>query len=444
VTTLKRYPAYKDSGIDWLGEIPEHWDAGNIRRFAQMRTGHTPSRSRDEYWQDCYIPWFTLADVWQLRQGQTFLGETNGLISRIGLENSAAELLPAGTVVLSRTASVGFSGIMPRPMATSQDFWNWVCGPRLQPKFLWYQFLAMRPHFGFLVQGSTHKTIYQADAAALSIAAPEVKEQDALVDYLDRETAEIDAFIADQEQLIDLLIERHAATIRHAVTSGLDPTVPMKDSGVEWLGKVPAHWSVTRVSRFFSVVLGKMLDVGKTPSSNATVLPYVRAANIQEVGLDLNSVNEMPFSPTEARILDIRRGDLLVVEGGAVGLNTHIDADMTGWSFQKTVNRVRAISDGSTRFLGFSLDALRRDGVIDMLSNKSTIAHLTAEKLERVVIAFPPASEQIEIAEHLHGAAMEIDAAIVDAGQAIALSRERRAALISAAVTGKIDVRDAA
>ena len=187
-----------------------------------------------------------------------------------------------------------------------------------------------------------------------------------------------------------------------------------------------------------------MLDVGKTPSSDATVLPYVRAANIQEAGLDLTSVNEMPFSPAEARILDVRRGDLLVVEGGAVGLNTHIDADMTGWSFQKTVNRVRAISDGSTRFLGFSLDALRRDGVIDMLSNKSTIAHLTAEKLERIVIAFPPASEQIEIAEHLQGAAKDIDAAIADAREAIALSRERRAALISAAVTGKIDVRGAA
>lgn len=110
----------KPSGIEWLGVIPAHWEAGNIRRFAQMKTGHTPSRSNPEYWDNCTIPWFTLADVWQLRDGtRWYLEETAEKISEFGLANSAAELLPAGTVVFSRTASIGFSGIMPEPMATS-------------------------------------------------------------------------------------------------------------------------------------------------------------------------------------------------------------------------------------------------------------------------------------------------------------------------------------
>ncbi len=274
---------------------------------------------------------------------------------------------------------------------------------------------------------------------------PPAEAQIEIANYLDRETAEIDAFIADQEELIRLLTERRAATISHAVTKGLDPTAPMKDSGVEWLGQVPRHWSVTRVSRYFSVVLGKMLDAGKVASVDATVLPYVRAANIQESGLDLKSVNEMPFTRAEVRSLDIRQEDLLVVEGGAVGVNVHLAAGMPGWGFQKTVNRVRSSSRaGSTRFLGFALDSLRWNGVIDMLSNKSTIAHLTAEKLERILLAFPPADEQARIVRHIEKAIAEVDSAAGDAREAIALSRERRAALISAAVTGKIDVRESA
>lgn len=212
----------KYSGVEWLGEIPAHWIAGNIRRFADMRTGHTPSRSRDEYWVDCHIPWFTLADVWQLRAGATYLGDTASQISELGLENSAAELLPSGTVVLSRTASVGFPGIMPRPMATSQDYWNWICKSDLIPKFLWYQFLAMRPHFGSLVHGSTHKTIYQADAAALKISVPPVEEQSSIVAQLDRELEELDAAIGDAREAVALSRERRAALISAAVTGKID------------------------------------------------------------------------------------------------------------------------------------------------------------------------------------------------------------------------------
>ncbi|MFD5330186.1 restriction endonuclease subunit S, partial [Streptomyces sp. NPDC127092] len=127
----------RSSGLFWTAEVPQHWTVANIRKFATMKTGHTPSRSKPEYWVDCTIPWFTLADVWQLRDGrQTYLGETSNLISKAGLANSSAELLPAGTVVLSRTASVGFSGIMPVEMATSQDFWNWIPGDRLTAEYL--------------------------------------------------------------------------------------------------------------------------------------------------------------------------------------------------------------------------------------------------------------------------------------------------------------------
>lgn len=213
----------KESGIDWLGEIPAHWVGGNIRRFATMRTGHTPSRSNDEYWENCDIPWFTLADVWQLRDGtRTYLGETKEKVSAMGVANSAAELLPAGTVVFSRTASIGYSGIMPVPMATSQDFWNWVCGPKLKAKYLLYLFRSMKQEFAKLTSGSTHKTIYQPMAAGLGICVPPLDEQAAVVQLLDEKLDAIDSVVERIRESVQRLAEYRSSLVTAAITGKLD------------------------------------------------------------------------------------------------------------------------------------------------------------------------------------------------------------------------------
>ena len=209
----------KPTGIDWLGDIPEHWETGNIRRFAQMRTGHTPSRTNHEYWDNCTIPWFTLADVWQLRDGtKWYLNETAEKISEIGLANSAAELLPARTVVFSRTASVGYSGIMPQEMATSQDFWNWVCGPRLLPVYLLLLFRSMAQKFEESTSGSTHKTIYQGIAAGLEICVAPADEQKSIASFVFERTAETDCVANKVRISIDQLSEYRSALITAAVT----------------------------------------------------------------------------------------------------------------------------------------------------------------------------------------------------------------------------------
>lgn len=220
---LKPGVAQAPSGIQWMGDVPAHWEVARLRHHATMKTGHTPSRQKPEFWENTHIPWFTLADVWQLRSGrQIYLGETAGKISSIGLANSAAELLPAGTVILSRTASVGFSGIMPIPMATSQDFWNWICGPRLIPEFLAFVFRAMKPYFDFLMMGSTHQTIYQADAAALQVPLPPVDEQNEIVEALKIRTRAVDSLIDKSTEMIETLREYRSALITNAVTGKID------------------------------------------------------------------------------------------------------------------------------------------------------------------------------------------------------------------------------
>ena len=280
--------------------------------------------------------------------------------------------------------------------------------------------------------------------AELPLPVPPVDEQRAIADYLDRETAQIDAFIAKNEELITLLTERRGAVIARAVLRGLDASAELRDSGVTWLGEVPSHWRVSRLSRWFEVTLGKMLDEAKFAGTVGDVLPYVRASNIKAERLDLSDVNSMPFTPSEQVKFSLRNGDLVVVEGGSIGVNAPIEEDMHGWGFQKTVNRVRAIRGDLTRFLGYQIDVIREAGVLNMVTNVSTIQHLTAEKLERIVVAMPPIEEQEAIVSHIRRATSAIDRAVETAEEGVRLARERRAALISAAVTGKIDVGVAA
>ncbi|WP_323158059.1 restriction endonuclease subunit S [Pseudomonas fulva] len=213
----------KDSGVEWLGEVPEHWNVLQLRHTARLESGHTPSRSKPEYWVDCTIPWFTLADVWQVRSGeQKYVSETSEKVSQLGLENSSARLLPAGSVFLSRTASVGFPGIMAVDMATSQDFAVWTCTSELFNEYLYYVLLGMKPDFDRLMMGSTHKTIYMPDIEAIRLALPPLDEQRGIVSALSGQLGRFKIVINKTERSIELLKERRSALITAAVTGQID------------------------------------------------------------------------------------------------------------------------------------------------------------------------------------------------------------------------------
>lgn len=211
----------KDSGIEWIGEIPEHWGAGKLLRHARLESGHTPSKLHPEWWleDECIIPWVTTQDIHRFRDGRiTSIDDTELHVSQIGLDNSSARWLPAGTVALSRTASVGFSIVLARSMASSQDFADWVPDEFLDSFYLLYSLRSMDLVFRQLQMGSTHKTIYMPDIRKLEIAYPPLEEQHAIVAYLDTKTAEIDALIADKRTLIDKLREYRKSLISEAVT----------------------------------------------------------------------------------------------------------------------------------------------------------------------------------------------------------------------------------
>lgn len=211
-----------DSGSDWLGRIPAHWRVKRLKYTARLESGHTPSRTKPELWENCNTPWVTLNDVGYL-EAHEFVEETLNLISRDGLAASSARVLPTGTVVLSRDATVGRCGILARPMATSQHFVNWICSPELRPRYLWLLFrTAMQPYFDSLTSGATLRTIGMPDVKALKVPVPPLREQDEIVAEAGRVRLQANrAMILLQNQLA-FLQERRQALITAAVTGELD------------------------------------------------------------------------------------------------------------------------------------------------------------------------------------------------------------------------------
>lgn len=441
--SFRPYPNYKDSGVEWLGQVPAGWRVGPIRRFARLESGHTPSRSHPEYWQNCTVPWFTLADVWQIREhGATRVYETKERISELGLANSAARLLPAGTVMLSRTASVGLSAIMGIPMATTQDFANWVCGPELRPEFLLYVMRAMAGEFERLKMGSTHNTIYMPDIQSLRIGLPSVQEQQQIERCLDVETAGIDRLISEQQRLIALLKEKRQAVISHAVTNGLNPDAPMKPSGIDWLGNVPGHWTVRPLKHVARVGNGSTPSRDQPTYWTEGTYPWLNSAVVNQ-----DRVHQAEQFVTERALAECHLPQVtppavligLTGQGPTRGkastllieatVSQHL-AFLKPTSEQISVRWLRHVLDAA-------YDALRDDSG----GGGSTKGAITCEQIGNFKVPLPPVDEQTAILSVLDWVPGRIDALGAQCERVIGLLQERRTALISAAVTGQIDVR---
>jgi type I restriction enzyme, S subunit len=214
---------HANSSLPWLLSYPKDWRSAKLTLVARLGTGHTPSREHPEWWIDCSIPWVTTGEVRQIRNDRIeYLYETREKVSALGVANSSATVHPAGTVVLSRTASAGFSAIMGTDMATSQDFVTWTCGPLLEPRFLLLCLRAMRTDLlDRLAQGSTHKTIYMPDIESIRIPLPPMDEQRRIVDETWRGLRPIDAAVDRLRQQVELLLERRQALITAAVNGQL-------------------------------------------------------------------------------------------------------------------------------------------------------------------------------------------------------------------------------
>lgn len=441
--SLPRYGEYKDSTVDWVGPVPSHWGLPKLKHFASFSGGGTPSRDVPSYWNGD-IPWVSPKDM---KAEQIERAEES--ITEAGLENSTSNLVDSGRVllvvrsgILRHTIPVAMNSV---PVALNQDmkaltFADGVCIPRFFMR--WVQGLNDSLLVAWAKQGATVESIEQSYLADTVVPLPPLEEQVAIAAFLDREISKIDALIAEQEKLIALLAEKRQATISHAVTKGLDPKAPMKDSDVAWLGQVPAHWEVIRVKNV------ARLESGHTPSKQFPEywedcdIPWVSLNDSKQLAAHdyisdtVVRINRLGLANSSARMLPA--GAVVFTRDATIGLAAitalpmAVSQHLIAWCPSE---RITAL------YLLRVFNAMKPH--LDAHTFGATIKTIGMADVKKLVTPVPPLGEQEAITAHIAAETDKLDALRGDAEKAVALLNERRAAFIAAAVTGQIDVRNA-
>ena len=433
----KPYPAYRDSGVEWIGQVPEHWRHSKVAWDMKMTIGWTPPTGNRSYYGGPHN-WVSIAD---LSSGR--ISETKQTLTDAAIAEMRGTQAPEGSLLFSYKLSIGEVALLERPAYTNEAIAAFHPCQRVYMPFWKYAAPIILPRYSRMnIYGSDLLNQELMNSARMAI--PDVSEQQVIANAVDRETTRIDALITNKTRFIELLKEKRQALITHAVTKGLDPNVRVRDSGVEWVGEVPEHWAVCKLSYRYSVELGKMLDEKRITGEHP--VPYLRNKDVQWAEINTTDLPVMDISPDEIERYTIKDGDLLVCEGGDVGRAAIWRGDNNVIGYQKALHRLRSVSPDkdSVEFFAYVLGAAKRNGVFDESDTKSTISHLPAEKFREYRFAFPPLNEQTQIVASLNRDTARIDLLTEKTQRSIDLLKERRAAFITAAVTGQIDLRESA
>ena len=438
VTKYKSYPAYRPSGIERLREIPAHWEVKRLKHLGELQAGAGfPDDEQGDNTQE--YPFFKVGDM-GMDANKHSMVESQHTVSTGTARKLRAFIFPPSTIVFAKVGAallLNRRRMLTRPSCIDNNMMGFIPkGP--DPGWMMYWLSGL--DFRILANPGAVPSVNEGQIQEQQTVLPPLPEQRAIAGFLDRETAKIDTLVAKKERLIELLREKRTALISRAVTRGLDPNVPMKDSGVEWLGEIPAHWSLAPVYARYEVALGKMLDAKRITGDSLG--PYVRNVDVQWDSVNSRGLPEMDFPPHERDRYRLQTGDLLVCEGGEVGRTAIWQGVIEECFYQKAIHRVRPRSQWDVpRFFYYMMCSLAGRGVFLTEGNPNTISHLTAVQLRHYRVVFPPLSEQRAISDHLDSETAKIDELVAKIREAIDRLRELRSALISAAVTGKIDAR---
>jgi type I restriction enzyme S subunit len=442
--TFPAYPSYRDSGVEWLGAVPSYWESWKISHaFGELGSGTTPPTSEAEWYEDGTVPWVTTGE---LREG--VIWETKKLLSSTVLSAfSALRLHPAGSLAIAMYgATIGRLGILGVDATTNQACCLLTRPKHLHVKFTFYWLLVFKQSIiDLYASGGGQPNINQEIIANLKVPAPGIPEQTQIARFLDHETARIDALIEEQQRLIELLKEKRQVVISHAVTKGLDATVPMKDSGVEWLGEVPAHWKVSKLGHYAQILTGFPFPSASFSHDESDVR-LLRGANIG-VG-SLKWIDTVYWSLSEGDNLSsylMEEGQIVlgmdrpwISEGMRIARVTKEDMPCL------LLQRVAAISPSAElddEYLFCLLASELFKTYVEPDLTGVSVPHISPEQIMSFQISVPEIGEQRRISSFIRNQLDQMTALFEQASESVELLQERRSALISAAVTGKIDVR---
>ncbi|HWU28213.1 MAG TPA: restriction endonuclease subunit S [Microbacterium sp.] len=417
-------------GIAWAPDLPEHWTASHLRWITSIYAGGTPDRNNADYWRDGTVPWLNSGSVndWSITKPSEFISEA-------GLSGSSARWVPPRSVVVGLAGQGKTKGTAARleiPATTNQSMAAIIPGGTLEYRYLHYWLVSNYQSIRNLAGGDKRDGLNLQHIAGIEIPLPPFDEQLAIADYLDRETARIDTLIAKQEQLIATLRERRSATVTQLSLEGLDPTVETAQH--PFLGVKNASWSTARFGRVISIS-GGLVDP-RTERWRDSILfapNHIESGTGRIIGRETameQGADSGKYVVKAGQILysKIRPALNKVAVASEDGL---CSADMYALSAASSFDRdYLAYYLLSNPFLAFAT----------MTSMRVKMPKVNREELGEAVIPLPPLPEQKEIADAITAATTKIDTLIAKAQRFIELSKERRAALITAAVTGQLEI----
>ncbi|MGE6530351.1 restriction endonuclease subunit S [Pseudomonas sp. NPDC077382] len=422
------YPAYKDSGTEWLGRVPDHWIKTSIKHVVAINMGQSPSSD------DCNIDGV----------GVPFL-QGNG---EFGLKYPtpkqycpvARKVADAGDLLFSVRAPVGALNEADQTYGIGRGLCAVKASMKISKQFLWHFLSSSQSFLDSISTGSTFEAVSAEQVENIAMALPrEIGEQTQIARFLDHETARIDALIEEQQRLIELLKEKRQAVISHAVTKGLDPTVSMKDSGVEWLGEVPAHWERKRLKN-----ISPFITVGIVVNPSDYVaeegLPFIYGGEVKEGLIEVDKARKISLKDSlRNRKTMLEAGDIVTMRVGYPGLTAVVPPECEGGNCASVMLVKRGGFD--SRWLCAVMNSRLVRQQVEVVQYGAAQKQFNIADAIEFWMFKPPLNEQATIAEFVEEQSSIFDDLTAESENSMVLLQERRSALISAAVTGKIDVR---
>lgn len=434
------YAEYKDSGVEWLGVVPSHWIITTLKRYCYVKGGFAFS---SDAFIDTGYPVIRIGDI--KTDGSINLENCKYIPESLAV-NSRDYLVEKNQLLMAMTgATIGKAGLYTsnQPAFLNQRVGKFeLLAQNMNYRYLWYILKTdgYQEYIKLTAFGGAQPNISDTAMVDYPATIPSFDEQTQIANFLDHETSKIDHLIEKQQRLIELLKEKRQAVISHAVTKGLNPNVPMKDSGVEWLGEVPEHWNMAPVRRY---LVEHRQGYYTTESYVDEGLKLLRITDLRDLG-EINISNcPMVNESDTTHLFKLQKGDVVFARTGGAGSFGVITEDYENLIYASYLIRFRFMNKifepDYLRFL-FQSDSFQ-------LSVKQNIhggvnQNIHAEDIKNTVICAPSLSEQKEIIEYLENQCLLFENLIYKASYSVKLMQERRTALISAAVTGKIDVRN--
>ncbi|TNF00702.1 MAG: restriction endonuclease subunit S [Gammaproteobacteria bacterium] len=441
------YSGYKESGVRWVEKIPEQWDTISLKWVSRRYAGGTPDKSNPAYWEDGDIPWLNSGSV-----NDGYITEPSAYITREGFANSSAKWIPENALVMALAGQGKTKGMVAQlgiEATCNQSMAAIIPKPNVLPRYLYWWLVSNYQNIRNMAGGEQRDGLNLEMLGSIPCPLGSVEEQNAIANFLDRETEQIDTLVAKKRRLIALLKEKRTALISRTVTRGLpedaarefglEPPTRFKDSGIEWLGEVPEGWAVKAVKWETSVQRGASPRPIDDPVyfDDEGEYSWVRIADVTKAGMYLEDTEQKLSELGSSLSVKMQPGSLFLSIAGTVG--------------KPCITNIKCcIHDGFVYFPRWKGEPRYLYYIFASgepykgLGKMGTQLNLNTDTVGSIVIGIPNDEEQLAIANYLDHETAKIDRLVEKVEAAIACLQEYRTALITAAVTGTIDVREAA